>query len=84
MSGKQIIMVNYHLNTCFLTSFSLALFLRGRGKTAQVSYDLQYKSVAQRGGGGPVLADIQTQARWGSDLVEDLPADCKVLGQDDL
>lgn len=37
--------------------------------------------VVQRGGGWPIQANIQSQARWGSeqsDLMEDVPALCRM------
>ena len=45
------------------------------------------EQVAQRGGGSPVLADIQGQAGPGSeqsDQAVEVPADCRRVGLDDF
>jgi len=48
---------------------------------------MQLAQVAQRGNGGPILGDIQGQVGRRSEqpgLVEDVPAQCRGVGLDEL
>jgi len=71
-------LVRLHLDSCILR-YKEEIFYNEDGETLA--------KVAQIGGRGPIPGNIQGQAGWGSeqpDLVEDVPANCRGLGLDDL